>query len=285
MKTISGLGVVALILGCGPPFDTDADLRGAMTNDLSWGTGRSATFEAGRCDEEIVDKVGVRFMRLCGSERSDGGWIGSVPLSCSEGAHATIPCPIATPALRALSGGGAESVPREVMLTDAVTAHRTCALRFGGRLPSRAELAELRGRYDGAAVMAHGAVGGRVILDELPEWVGEGGCSHPTLPEGDCRFERKPQVDLTRTLPWSDMLSCHFEPEDSAAEAGARPGGTCSSELGGCVFERKWEGGDGRDVWRARCQVGVFEGDYPKVDAEMAMVRCVVPADAFPEAR
>jgi hypothetical protein len=286
MKTYGwmGLGVVALSCSssaCVDLGELDPTRSGSVAgHELSWGTGRSAGEGKEACSGSAMEKLGVRFVRLCESDRVDGGWIATTPLSCSRGAHGTIPCPIATPIVR--DGRAVSAVPGSYMLSDAETAHRVCAMRFGGRLATAAELRELRARLDAAVVMAHRSNEGAIAFDELPEWVGEGTCSHPTLPEADCKFEMKPATRLVRTLPWRTLHACELEPEASG-NAPAWLGRTCS-EVSDCRVARTWRGGAGRDVWRARCRPQDIEGDYPMVDREVALVRCVVPPHAFPEA-
>jgi hypothetical protein len=290
MKTLQWLALGVLPLSyassaCIDPHELDPGWSKAVAaNEYSWGTGRSGEAAGAECSSATVEKLGVRFTRLCASDRLDGGWIASIPMPCSPGAHGTMACPIATPILHEPESEGA-STPREVMLIDASTAHRMCAMRFGGRLPSQVELAELRARSDSAVVMAHGALDGRIEFNELPEWIGEGKCSHPTLPETNCRFELRPRTDFARTLPWRNMLSCELERVPGAVSADVALGRSCKVEGGKCLVERRWGKAAGRDVWRAACSAVRLEGDYPKVDADVAMVRCVVPIDAFPEAR
>lgn len=287
MKTLRGVALGVLVLSCASsaciePPDLDPSWSKAVAaHEFSWGTGRSAGEAQGECSVETVEKLGVRFVRLCDSDRLDGGWIAETPLTCSAGAHGTIPCPVATPLVRRDVPNVA--TPGTYMLSDGETAHRVCAMRFGGRLATAVELRELRGRMDAGVVIAHRASDGALAFDELPEWIGEGGCSHPTLPEADCRFEMRPATKLVRTLPWRTLQSCELEP-DTTADSATPLGRSCPAGSD-CRVERKWREGAGRDVWSARCSDRAIEGDYPMVEHDVALVRCVAPPSAFPEAR
>lgn len=287
MKTLrwSALGVMALSQAssaCIDPSELDpAWTKAVATREFSWGTGRSAGEARSECSSDTVEKLGVRFVRLCASDRLDGGWIAVEPLECSTGAHGTIPCPVATPLLRGSEARPAS--PASYMLSDGETGHRVCAMRFGGRLATTVELRELRDRMDAGVVIAHREAGGAIAFDELPEWTGEGGCSHPTLPEADCRFEMRPTTKLVRTLPWRTLQACEFE-ADGTTDTATPLGRSCPAK-GDCRVERKWRQGAGRDVWSARCRDHAIEGEYPMVKHDVALVRCVAPPSAFPEAR
>lgn len=182
------------------------------------------------CRPRLGEKLGVTFHRMCPSDRTESHWI-SDPLPCGQGAHDTVACPVVTALARDGSRQRSPTRAQFVAMSDAFTAHRLCAMRFAGRLPTSSERASARNALGLATLLAtEGADrSGQIGLSELPEWVAEGDCDNPSLPSANCRFASYPRAPLALPLSWAALRSCDAVPItglDDRAEV-AVLGGTC----------------------------------------------------------
>jgi hypothetical protein len=166
-----------------------------------------------------------------------------------------------------------------------VVAHRTCTLRFGGRLPTPLEREQAR-RLLGLASLRVREVPGpyaKLRLDDLPEWVAEGDCmKSPAKPGPGCRITPFPPVEARPRADADVLLACMAEPAGPYAQ-GAPIGSEC--------FERPSEGGvrspdcavrvpDTDARFELGCEaVERPEGKRPTPD--QAAFRCVLPERAL----
>jgi hypothetical protein len=107
---------------------------------------------------------------------------------------------------------------------DAAFAHRTCMLRFGGRLPTAIERAQ-----------AHDALGlETVVVTEgsdhrdfrrLAEWVTERPCLDPST-LGACTPEAFP-TGASAVVDWAQLRSCDASPAGTAGALVVEPGEAC----------------------------------------------------------
>lgn len=182
------------------------------------------------CAPRVAEKLGVRFVEVCGGEAQAPFWISVAPMTCSAGEHETIDCPSVTPLL-----AGDSPVPmtaRRVAVVDAVSAHRLCALRFAGHVATRAELERARSVLGlGALVVAEQrSPAGAFRFEPLPEWTADGACENPSKPGRNCRFARWPRADAPHA-PMAEIRDCDARRVDPTDRAGVRValGGRCAA--------------------------------------------------------
>jgi hypothetical protein len=115
------------------------------------------------------------------------------------------------------------------LVVDAAVAHRTCALRFGGRLPTPLEREQARRLLGLASLRVREAPGpyAKLRLDDLPEWVEEGDCAAaPSAPGPGCRITPFPPVEVRPRAAGDVLLACLAEPAAPRAQ-GITLGGEC----------------------------------------------------------
>ena len=259
----------------------------------------SAGPAASACTPRTGEKLGVPFVEVCATstasfpdaaehreETLPAFWIAATPLPCSHGEHDTVGCDRVTALESApLPGPGANQAV-DALVVDAFVAHRICALRFGGRLPTPLEREQARNALALATLLVRetSATPPRVRLDDLPEWVEEGDCAAaPSNPGSGCRITLFPPV-MARPRGDADLLlSCH------AARAGSQ---ARSVPIGAECDARLAEGARNPDCTVAVPGSGArFElfcdAKVPPRSAELharpdqAAFRCVVPESAL----
>lgn len=181
----------------------------------------------GSCAEGTTERLGVPFLRVCprslaGAEAPAPYWISAVPIACAKGSHDTVRCPPVVsfaelPPDDAGHSRGASSLLAAVVEAD--TAHKICTMRFGGRLPTRAERALALESLGLATVLVLDSleVGG-ARLRQLAEWVTIAPSDHPTLLSPDAGLGRFP-AEASAVIPWKRAMSCA---PTTVAQGGAR---------------------------------------------------------------
>jgi hypothetical protein len=220
------------------------------------------------CSARAAEKAGMRFVELCGT----GFFISGMPLRCTSEQGASAACdPVTALETSPLPGPG-KNRHVDALVTDAETAGRLCKQRFGGRLPTPPEREQARRALGLVTLQVREEPGefARLRLDELPEWVEEGG-----------RVTRTPAVVPRPRVQGEVLLGCVAEP--AMPQATAVP-------IGKACDERPAEGG----VRSPNCAVslpgteGRFElacdPDHPVAShsgPEHAAIRCVLPGSAL----
>lgn len=253
------------------------------------------------CLPRTGEKLGVRFVEVCQSttaavEDDDPAesrplpsfWISAAPLPCSAGGHETIDCPSVTP-LGAAAGipGNAIVTPQEAAVIDAATAHRLCAMRFGGRLPTPLERAQARHVLGLSSIIASEQTGreGIVQLGEIAEWTEEGECDNPSIVGPSCQVRPFPPILVLLRQAGDQELTCSAEPApdggDHAVDIGgeffAAPGRAATATL------LRLKHTDGPSLFALTCdRPPLRAGDAarrPRTDT--AAFRCVLPTSAM----
>lgn len=272
--------VITALLGLGacgpdkpPPEAPLQDAESAMTD-------RSV------CSTERASKVGITFVHICAPLAPDAFWIAATPLHCSPGEHATLECPLATSLLVEPDVPLTLLPPVTALLTDAVTAHRTCAMRFGGRLPTPAERRELRRTQGLTALIATAETDGRVRLDELDEWTASGDCDNPSKPGAGCRFERFPGA-AAPPIEWPAMRRCVARAaRPGRLEPAISIGGHCPVD-GACRVRSPWFPTPEAEplVHELACAPLTDPLPHPEPRPDVAAFRCVLPRGALTPSR
>lgn len=214
----------------------------AVALAIAHGVACAVRAEAAPCVPRTGEKLGVRFVEVCASTTEEFGdaaahdegalpafWIAATPLPCSAGAHETVACETVTALEGSPLAGQGKNRPLAALVVDAAVAHRTCALRFGGRLPTPLEREHARRTLGLASLRVREVPGpfAKVWLDDLPEWVEEGDCAaSPSSPGPGCRVTPFPPVEARPRAPTDVLLACVAEPADPRAR-GISPGGEC----------------------------------------------------------
>ena len=254
----------------------------ALSSLLLAGSALAAEDPSTPCAPRVAEKLGVRFIEVCGVNTAafaDAGahdegalpafWVAAVPLPCTRGEHATVECETVTALEVSPLASRHKNRPVESMLVDAVTAHRTCTLRFGGRLPTPLEREQARHVLGLVSLLVREGLdpARRIWLDDLPEWVAEGDClSSPSKLGPGCRLAQFPPI-ISRPLRDGDRrLACGAEP--AGPEAPVVP-------IGAACAERPAQGG----VRSPDCAVA-FPGGAPDARFELACREAPVDARA-----
>ena len=257
------------------------------------GTARaSADGPAAGCAWRIGEKLGVAFAEICTPSSAPEGlleespadvspfWMSAAPLPCSRGSHKTTDCVVTTSILSARSRAKDVLEPRAVAVVDGETAYGVCGMRFGGRLPTRAER-ELA-RYSAAAatlvsIQEPGEPAPRI--GELPEWTQVGDCTNPSQPDKGCTLVFFPPVVTRQVTKHSVLQSCRasFAPAwiKSAIQLGAPcVGGTCTVRITPALRPEAFE---------LTCRSPTLKAKQPKAEPkrERAAFRCVLPESAL----
>jgi hypothetical protein len=250
------------------------------------------------CVPRVGEKLGVRVVEVCASHTARFGdaeahadealpafWMTATPLPCSAGPHETVACETVTALEVSPVPGQGKNRFLEALVVDAATAHRTCTLRFGGRLPTPLEREQAR-RVLGLVSLRVREVPGpfaQVRLDDLPEWVAEGDCAKtPSAPGPGCRITPFPPVEARPRAADDVLLACIAEPAGPSA-SGVPLGSEC--------LERPTEG-DLRSPGCAlrmpdsdvRFELGCVSLERPAAQRPapgQAAFRCVLPESAL----
>lgn len=236
------------------------------------------------CPTEVAEKLGIPFVRLCGEESDDAYWIAASPLHCSAGEHETLECPLVTPLISDPELAPERRLPRRVLLVPSYDAHRTCAMRFGGRLPTSAELRAARARQGLATLVASEESGG-LRLGELEEWTEQGDCANPSLPGAHCLFERRPATGPATHFTWETLRACEVGRAQLATPPREALGGLCPSSEGICLFRGPHapRPDSAPEYLAARCTAPEAPLVRPAPRNDVAAFRCVLPkASASP---
>ena len=225
--------------------------------------------EAGAsCEPRAAERLGVRFVSVC----PDGFWLSATPVPCTPAERAGAACDAVTALEASPLAAPAMNHSVNALVTDAASAARICAQRFGGRLPTPLEREQARLSLGLASLRVREEPGefARLRLHAQLEWVAEGGrtmrypsVATPPLPGGDvllvCAAEAA--MPQARWVPIGE--SCAERPE----EAGVRSP-DCAVGVPGT---------------RARFELGCETERTVRSDAraEDAAFRCVAPARAF----
>lgn len=240
--------------------------------------GGPAPDDDARCSGRIAEKLGVRFVEVCGGHDQDPFWVSVAPMPCSAGEHETIACPNVTPLLASRTPVSLAS--RRVALVDGFTAHRLCALRFAGQVASHAQLERAREALGLAAVV----VSERAVpapefhFEVLPEWTAEGRCDNPSVPGADCRFSRWPGAE-TRNAPMAAIRACdaRHARRDDATRVRLGVGGSCP--VGDRAADR--DSGAAREL---PCAIGVARSTETGVGDADFVLACRAPGATPPRA-
>lgn len=213
-------------------------------------------------------------------------WIASAPIGCLGGEHGTVSCPSIVP-LAPLSPGAARLEPRTAQVIDAMTAHRTCTLRFGGRLPSTIERAQAREALGlvTLVVTESSPPSTGIELGALAEWTTSQPCLDPSTLSGSCAVVRAPS-SASSEVAWPRLQACSATLEAAAGALIVGPGESCPASAPGvprCVVAaRSGRAADGR-AFALACRILTAEQQaHPEpVEGERAAFRCVVPEGAL----
>jgi hypothetical protein len=219
----------------------------------------------------VGEKAGMRFVELCGT----GFFISGMPLRCTSEQSASAACDAVTALEASPLAGPGKNRHVDALVTDAETAGRLCEQRFGGRLPTPPEREQARRSLGLVTLQVREEPGefARLRMDELPEWVAEGG-----------RVTRAPAEVKRPRVAGDVLLGCIAEP--------AMPQST-AVPIGEACDERPTEAG----IRSPNCAVSLpgtqarFElGCDPdhkvisRSNPQHAALRCVLPASALERA-
>lgn len=203
-------------------------------------TERAAAAVSGPCSDRKIIKLGVPFVHVCPEDLAEPAgafapfWIGTLPNGCSVGDHGTVLCPTITPLSVPASHDRRppEPVePRIASMSDALLAHRVCAMRFGGRLPTRREraLAEAALGLSALAVRPQGEPPVRFDFQVIPEWVTAVPCDHPSVLGPECGVSEYPELSA-RAVDITTLAACRALPgEPTATQPIVSLGESCPS--------------------------------------------------------
>lgn len=251
---------------------------------------------ASQCRPRVAEKLGSTLVEVCATSRGavEGSddteplpsfWINAAPVGCSAGAHPTLECPVVSAI--AASDGLLRINQATAAIIDAPTAHRTCALRWGGRLPTRREREQAR-RVLGLTSVLFFRDDRGLGADELAEWTAEGECDQPSAVTNACRITMTPPVQARPRAPARALIRCDSEASPFVRSVFAlgeicpieheRSGG-CALSLTGTVFS---------SLIGLRCHppiqaTGLEAAERPRAD--LAAFRCVLPPIAVPGKR
>lgn len=245
-----------------------------------------------KCAWRTGEKIGVAFAEICAAPSAPKGlleespaevapfWMSAAPLPCSRGNKGTTDCPVATSILSARSRAKDVLEPRTVALVDGKTAYGVCGMRFGGRLPTRAERELARYSATVATLVSMKEPGEpEPRIGELPEWTQVGDCTNPSQPDEGCRLVIFPPVLTRQRSKHSVLQACRasFAPAwiESAIQPGAPcVGGTCTVRILPTLRP---------EAFRLTCEPTRIAATQAsaKPKAERATFRCVVPESAL----
>ena len=252
------------------------------------------------CRLRFGEKLGIPYVWVCRPGEPGGFWITATVHACSAGSHESIRCPVTTPvgALRETSTSTSIE-PRTTALVDKAAALRTCGLRMGGRLPTRAERVRAREVLGLATVMVTESPGEAAAFRfaELPEWVTAEPCDNPNI-VGSCDIGWYPSDAPSSGVPWKHLRACRFTRSEAVAVGTVELGDACP------VTGWKWNPGEASQplpcrihdpsrtaagersaasftvACRPPSEQDVLEHP-PEVPTETAAYRCVLPEAAL----
>jgi len=227
------------------------------------------------------EKLGVPFVRVCPADLPNvittPLWIAAAPIGCTSGEHETVPCP---PVLALLAGHDVIE-PRTAQLIEAAFAHRTCALRFGGRLPTTRERAQAQAALGLDTILVAEPADRSRRLRRLPEWTTATPCTDPSTITRDCRPSTYP-ASATSDLAWSELRSCRASARPAAGALVVEPGDRCpptGPSLPPCLLRSPATGPAPDRAFALACrELDAAEAVHPdESSARLAAFRCVVP--------
>lgn len=265
------LGLVLMVVGAGTARGDEAQAR------CAWRTG---------------EKLGVGFAEICTAPSAPKGllewspaevapfWMSAAPLPCSRGSRGTFDCPVATSILTARSRAKDALRPRSVTLVDGKTAYGVCGMRFGGRLPTRAERELARYAASVTTLVSIKEPGeAEPRIGELPEWTQVGECTNPSQPDEGCRLVIYPPVLTWERGEQRVLQACRasFAPAwlGTAVQPGAPcVGGTCTVRILPALRP---------EAFQLTCRPSRIAAKEAPAEprAEVAAFRCVVPESAL----
>ena len=245
-----------------------------------------------RCAWRTGEKLGVAFAEICTPPSVPKGlletspedvapfWMSAAPLSCSLGSGGTIDCPVATSILTARSRAKDVLEPRAVAVIEGKTAYAVCGMRFGGRLPTRAERELARYSAAVATLVSVQEPGEPApFIGELPEWTQVGDCTNPSQPDEGCRLVIFPPVLSRERSEKSVLQACRASFAPAWIETAIQPGAPC---VGGSCTVRILPALR-PEAFELTCQptrvTATRAPEKPK--AELAAFRCVLPESAL----
>mgnify|MGYP001817316582 CR=1 FL=1 len=248
----------------------------------------SADETRARCAWRTGEKLGVGFAEICTPPSAPKGlleespaevapfWMSAAPLPCSRGSRGRADCPVATSILTARSRAKDVLKPRGVALVDGKTAYGVCGMRYGGRLPTRAERELARYSATVATLVSTKEPGEpEPRIGELPEWTQVGDCTNPSQPDEGCRLVIFPPVLTRQRSEQSVLQACRasFAPAwiETAIQPGAPcVGGTCTVRILPALRPEAFE------LTCRATRTGAKQAPA-EPRAERAAFRCVVP--------
>ena len=257
------------------------------------GTGRASGDEPqAACAWRTGEKLGVAFAEICTPASVPEGlletgpddvapfWMSAAPLPCSLGSGGTIDCPVATSILSARSRAKDVLEPRAVAVIEGETAYGVCGMRFGGRLPTRAERELARYSAAVATLVSVQEPGEPApFIGELPEWTQVGDCTNPSQPDEGCELVIFPPVLTRERTKHSVLQACRasFAPAwiETAIQVGAPCiGGSCTVRIMPALWPEAFELTCGPAPVTAT-------HDPARPQVERAAFRCVLPESAL----
>lgn len=247
---------------------------------------RAPTPAPAPCERAYGDKLGVPFVRVCpvfDGAVSASFWIAAAPIGCTAGEHETIQCPPIV-ALGPLRRGATGIEPRTAQLINAEQAHRTCTLRFGGRLPTVAERAQATDAVGLATLLVtdDDAPNPTRHLDAIPEWTTAAPCLSPSTLAATCTAMQFPS-DVTAIVAWQRARACRATPTQTDGVLVIGPQESCPV--------KPPPGGPPCAVMASKMATTAFALDcrplrdaeriHPETTVELAAFRCVVPEGAL----
>jgi len=237
-----------------------------------------------RCERAFAEKLGVPFVRVCPSDLPGAVtapfWIAAAPVGCTGGEHETIACPPIV-ALAPSRPGATAIEPRLAQVIDAEPAHRTCTLRFGGRLPTTAERAQARDAVGLVTLLVTEDTNASRHLDVLPEWTTAEPCLVPATLATSCAVRRFP-LDTSDNVAWTRVRSCRATPASREGALVITPQESCPitppPQAPRCLVAAT----PATRAFSLDCRA--LRGDelaHPETTASRAAFRCVVPEGAL----
>ena len=266
-------------------------LAGLLVMVVGAATARGEEPQA-RCAWRTGEKLGIGFAEICTPASAPKGlleespaeiapfWMSAAPLPCSRGNHGTSDCPVATSILSARSRAKDVLEPRSVALVDGKTAYGVCGMRFGGRLPTRAERELARYSASVATLVAIKEPDEpEPFVGELPEWTQVGDCTNPSQPDEGCRLVIFPPVLTRERSKHSVLQACQASFAPGSIESAIQPGAPC---VGGTCTVRILPALQ-PEAFELTCEpTRIRATEAPaEPDAERAAFRCVLPESAL----
>jgi len=229
----------------------------------------------------VGEKLGVPFVRVCPADLpgviTAPFWIAAAPVGCSGGEHGTVACP---PVI-ALEAGRDVLESRTAQQIEAAHAHRTCALRFGGRLPTTTERAQAEEALGLGTVLVTQAADRSLRLRSLAEWTTATPCTDPSTVSVACRPSTYP-ASATREIAWAELRSCRAIAAQAQGALVVEPDEECppaNVTLPPCLLGIRATGTTPDRAFAITCRaLAADETRHPETPSDrLAAFRCVVP--------